>query len=329
MTRALVTGATGMLGRQLVEWLLAAGVEVRAFARPSSDLRHLRALPVEIVSGEATDLEAIRHAVTGCRWVYHAAAYFHLGSAFSGQEGFDQYRRANVDFTEALLTASQAAGVARFIYVSSTAVYSLDAPTPIPETAPLIPDSDYGRSKLMAEALVQAYQQRGLATTTVRPCITYGPGDRHFLPAALGLARLPVLPLVEGGSRRLDLVYVGDVVELLWRASQAEAAIGKVYNAASGAAQPLRTLFEDYRALSGSAPRLYSVSLQRFQSLAPLARWYLRKLAPGVELLLSPAGVAYMARDVDYDMSQAKQDLGYTPQFNFRRGLALALRPYP
>jgi dihydroflavonol-4-reductase len=325
MTRALVTGATGMLGRRIVERLLKAHVDVRAFVRPTSDTRGLKTLPVELVTGEAADRAAIRKAVEGTQWVFHLASDFDMGSAFRARDGLAKYHEADLCLTEGLLSAGQEVSVRRFVYASSVSVYSLDAPSPIAESAPLDPVSDYGRSKLAAEKRVGDYQQNGVPTVIVRPCIIYGPGDRHFLPTALRLARLPFLPLVDGGRYLIDLVYAGDVAELMWKASQSDAAVGKIYNAASGAPRPLREVLGDYRRLTGRAPRTYALSARAFQRFAGLTHRFWGKLAPGLESLLSPIGVSYMRRDVYYDVSRAQADLGYCPQVNFQQGLALSM----
>ena len=325
MTRALVTGATGMLGSHLVERLLTAHVEVRAFVRPTSDTHYLETLPVEIVTANATDRAAIRQAVAGSHWVFHLASDFDAGSAFRTGEGLEKYNEADLHLTEGLLLASQEASVRRLVYASSVSVYSLNAASPIAESAPLDPVSDYGRSKLAAEGRVRAYQQQGLPTVILRPCIIYGPRDRHFLPAALRLAQLPLLPLIDGGRNLIDLVYAGDVAELMWKATQSDAAVGKVYNAASGAPRPLRELLGDYRQLTGRAPRTCAMSAGAFERFARLTHRYWGRYAPGLESLLSPVGVSYMGRDVYYDVSRARSDLDYAPQVNFKQGVALTL----
>ncbi len=157
--------------------------------------------------------------MVGVNVVFHLAAYLTVNAPFGADSGdpaeWERYKRINVDFTEALLEAARAEGVEHFVYVSSNSVYDLHAPIPTPEGAALKPGSLYGRSKVMAEGLVQAAQDEGLPTTIVRPAVIYGPGDRYFTPAALKLARMPLLPLVNGGRTLFDMVYVADVVELL------------------------------------------------------------------------------------------------------------------
>lgn len=328
MIRALVTGASGMLGSHLVERLLKAQVKVRAYARPTSNTQFLESLAVDIVKPGSAVPAAIRQAVEGCDCVFHLASNLDVGSAFRSGEGLERYKEADLYLTEGLLRASREEGVRRFIYVSSVSVYSVNTAAPIAESAPLDPVSDYGRSKVLAEGRVLAYQEQGLPTVIIRPCIAYGPRDRHFLPAALRLARLPILPLIEGGGHLIDLVYASDVAELIWSASQSQAAAGKIYNAASGAPCSVREMLKVYRELAGRSPRVFAVSPQSFARFARLTRGFWGNIAPGLDSLLSPLGVSYMSRDVYYDIAHARSDLFFAPQVKLKEGLALSLA-YP
>ena len=325
MTTALVTGASGMLGSHMVERLLAAGVEVRAFVRPNSDIHFLQTLPVDIVYANSGNQATLLKAVSGSQLVFHVAGKHDLLSTFSAGNDNKDLLQDNVDLTEAILAASDQAGVARFIFVSSTSVYRLHAHSPIAEDAPKEPCSDYGYSKLLAEERVWAYQRRGLATTIIRPCVIYGPRDRHFFPLALSLARVPLTLMINGGSHLQDLVYVGDVVDLMWLASQSQTAIGKVYNAASGNPQSMRAILSALRNRVRKPTLEISISSQTILRYSRLARWYMRRCAPSIEAIVTPIGISYLSRDVFYDISQARKDLGYSPKVKFEQGLDLTL----
>jgi nucleoside-diphosphate-sugar epimerase len=314
-----------MLGSQLVDVLLAAGIEVRAFVRPSSDVRLLTSLPVDVVRGDLGDLDAVRRAVAGVNWVFHAAGYLNVGSPFDSSGSSSQYKTVNVDLTESLLEASLEAQVERFIYVSSSSVYDSEADVPTGENAPLGPISDYGRSKLQAEEFVRTYQAEGLNGTIIRPCVTYGPGDRHFLPVALKLTRLPVLPLVNAGRNLFDIVYVRDVADLALLAAQFDVAIGKVYNAGPGVPTSLHDLIDAYRRVTGRGPRIVPVSAEAVRSSASPSRWLLARFAPGAEAMLTDTGLALMSKDIHLEMSQARIDLGYAPRFSLEQGIAATL----
>ncbi len=325
VTTALVTGASGMLGRHTVDVLLETGVAVRAFVRPGSDVAHLRKDGIRLTFGEAGELHAIHQAVQGVDVLFHLAGYLTVSAPFGGSDDspgdLHRYQTVNVDFTEQLLAAAYEHGLSRFIFASSNSVYARDAPVPTPETAPLEPLSAYGRSKLAAEQRVQAYQQRGLPTAIVRPAVIYGPGDRYFTPTALRLARLPILPLVNGGNTLFDMVHARDVARLSWRVACNDQAAGRIYNAGPGQPTTLRGLVDVYRDLKGHGPRIITVSLPMARRFGGLGRMLLARVAPGAEAALTPQGLALMSQDLRLDMRRAAEELDYHPRFTLEEGL--------
>jgi len=333
----LVTGATGLLGRHLVELLVASGVSVRALIRPSSNTDYLINHGVELRVGQIRDRSAIRQAAEGVDLVFHVAGFLTAASPFAADEAQKfavqglleknrthsdgRYQEVNVDFAEILLDACLSAGCGRFIFVSSSSVYAPDAPVPTPEEAALHPLSAYGRSKLQAEAAVRAYQNKGLPATIIRPAVIYGPGDRHFTPLALRLSRLPFLPLVNGGRSLIDLVYVEDVADLMWRAALHPEALGRVYNAGSGQPTTLSNLVHTFGRLTGGGPTVLSVSPQMVERTAWFARPLLKAILPELEFALSPQGIAMMNQDHYLSMEKAASELGFQPSYTLEKGL--------
>jgi nucleoside-diphosphate-sugar epimerase len=316
-----------MLGRHTADVLLEAGARIYAFVRTQSDVAHLRRDGVALVHGDAARgvTETVRRAMDEVDVVIHLAGYLNVSAPFGAADASPLYQTINVSFTEQLLEAALEAGVSRFVFASSNSVYAPDAPVPTPEDAPLAPSSPYGRSKLEAEERVQAYGRRGLQTTIIRPAVTYGPGDRYFIPTALRLARLPVLPLVNGGETLFDMVYAHDVARLIWRAAYRDEAAGRIYNAGPGSPTTLRQLAELYGRLTGRGPRIVSVSEGFARRFAPLGRPLLARQAPGAEAALTPEGLALMTQDLHLDMRRAKEELGYRPRISLEEGLRRTL----
>ncbi len=322
----LVTGASGMIGGEVVRWLTAAGARVRCLLRPTSAAPTVSHPGVEVVRADLQNQAAIAAALSGVERVFHLAGYLHSGAPFSAREDYAPYRAANVDLTARMLEASAAAGVRRFLFASTTGVYSPTAASPISEHSPVAPLSSYGRSKVEAEELVRDYGGRGLGFTIVRPSATYGPHDRHFLPAALAMARMRRVPLVDGGRHLVDFGYVSDVARLMVQAAATPAARGGTYNAASGNPQPLRTLFDLHAELTGQpGPAIVPVPARLCRALGPLLHVAVRLLAPGMSAMVTRDALNYLARDVGYDMSRAYGDIGFRPRVDFRTGLALSL----
>jgi uncharacterized protein YbjT (DUF2867 family) len=180
-----VTGATGFVGQAVVDEACRRGLALRALARREQPACE----GVEWVRGDLADREALAALVAGAEAVLHIAGVvntpdptgFHLG---------------NVTGTEALVDTAGAAGVRRFVFVSSLAAREPGL-------------SAYGKSKRHAEEVVQT---SGLDWTIVRPPAIYGPRDREILEL-FKAARWGVVPMPPPG--RASIVHVDDLARLL------------------------------------------------------------------------------------------------------------------
>jgi dihydroflavonol-4-reductase len=173
---ALVTGATGFVGANVVRALLARGDAVRVLVRPSSDRRAIAGLAVEVVEGDLLDAASIRRAVAGVRQVYHVAADYRLWTT----DPRELYR-TNVEGTRAVLAACADAGVERVVHTSSVGALGIPADgTPGTETTPVtLADmvGPYKASKFLAEEVAREWAARGLPVVIVNPSTPVGPWD--------------------------------------------------------------------------------------------------------------------------------------------------------
>jgi nucleoside-diphosphate-sugar epimerase len=325
MLYTLVTGASGLVGGCLVNRLVRDGQRVRVLIRPESDYLQPDSGAVEVVRSDPFRADVLERALAGCATVFHCAGAVNARSPFETDDHQQLYRRGILDHTTALLQQAERAGVTRFVYLSSVAVYSNQATSPISEDAVCAPATAYGHFKLLAERELQRI--RGLAVTIVRPCIIYGPGDRHFVPTMKALGALPVIPLPEGGRRKIDLVHVEDVVSLMVSAAAATAAEGRVYNAASSHAVSLRAIVDLVRSAQNTAtPVAIPVPGRLAAGASVLARWYLKRYAPNLMFAASPESVNYFRRDIYFDVSRAARELDYRPRFRVEEALLRSLQ---
>ena len=200
-----------MVGGRIARLLLERGDRVRAFVRPGTGpsrtgVTELETLGAEIVYGDVTDPSATAVAVGGCSDVYHCAALvdpFHWNLA--------DYDRVNVDGTRNVLDAALAAGVRRFLHMSSIAALGAEPGTRADESAePSAPwRPGYGRSKFLSEELVRAAAGE-MHVVSVNPGIVFGPADRHFVMLIRAFLR-GRLPVIAFAHRPMSLVYVDDV----------------------------------------------------------------------------------------------------------------------
>jgi nucleoside-diphosphate-sugar epimerase len=219
---AIVTGATGFIGRHLVQALATEG-EVRCLTRGRPDADARASVSMHHVDYSRTDLGLSDDVLRDATEVYHLAGATEATSAAS-------FRSANVEVTERLLGRLLALRLhPRFVHVSSQAAAgpAPDADHPKRESDVAAPIEDYGRSKLAAEHVVHAAGEQ-LPTTIVRPVAVYGPWDRAFL-AIFSLAKRGLL--VYPGTRRssVNTIFVADLVQGIIGAGRAPGAVGKTY----------------------------------------------------------------------------------------------------
>lgn len=215
--RALVIGATGFVGANLVQVLGEAGWQVRAMVRSTSSLSALQGLAYEAVRGDVTDPASLPRAMEGCDAVFHVAAVV----ADYWRQDLERLYRVNVAGTRQVVEAALAAGVRRLVFTSSQAALGLpEGREPMDEThqfniaARVYP---YGHSKMQAEREVVAGVERGLEATIVNPTVVMGPRDTYLQNSRIILevarGRLPLVP--PGG------INVVDALDLAWGHLQA------------------------------------------------------------------------------------------------------------
>ncbi len=203
MTRALVTGATGLVGANLVETLNHAGWQVRILRRTTSRLDALEGLRYEDAVGDILDKESLLAAMDGVDVVFHVA-----GAADHWRKGKQHLYRINVEGTRTVVDAALEAGISRLVYTSSIAAIgpAPDPEHPVDETHRfnLPPDLfPYGHSKWLAEEEVRKGIERGLDAVIVNPSIVIGPRDVHLITGSMfiTLQRSRGLPFApRGGS---------------------------------------------------------------------------------------------------------------------------------
>lgn len=303
----LITGATGFLGHNLIPLLLEAGYKVRALVRPASDTTFLQQRGVELACvNDISDTPAVLQACRGCRHVIHAAGRFRFWGNVA------DFWRTNVAGTTAVLGAALAAGVERFVHVSTIVVVGR---TPsegfIDEDTSCYPQDPYQVTKLEAEQLaLAAYREKGLHTVVLRPGAFYGPWghyafNRLFFEEPLRGWRIKV----DGGRRITFPVFVPDVAQAVLLALT-KGRPGEIYNVA-GECLSHNAVNATVSTLAGISPWRFNVPTGAVLALAQT--WTVLSRFTGREPFYPINMAPYVFQDWAVSSQKAKTELGLEP----------------
>ncbi len=298
----LLTGAAGLMGKQLRRALPAAGRLIAVdLVPPGVGLPPEEEVGVQL-SFDLRDPAAVyevfhRHAVEA---VVHAAAISHPGPSYRHPVTTVQ---VNFDATVLLLEAARLYGIKRFIFISSIGVYGAYQRARVDEDHPLAGNSPYGVAKIAAELMGRMYARTyGLSFVALRYGHIYGPDRRLACPVKL-LVESAVggadLTLASGWDARLNLIYQRDLAAPVLACLQRDPPSTE-YNIGDGA---VHTLGEIARLLQARFPR-WNARIGR----GPLPR--------------EVAGLPpEEGGEEGIDISRAKAELGFAPRFGLREGL--------
>ena len=325
---AVVTGASGWLGQNLVRALAPGRERVRCLVPSADDGARLELVgpSVDVVVGDVRDPTRLDRLFDGFggATVFHAAGVIH--PAGRTRELFD----VNVGGTELVLDRARRHGAGRFLHVSSNSPFGANA-TPhdrFDERSPFNPYLAYGRSKLEAEELVRRAHERGdLETVVLRPPWFYGPHQPARQTQWLATVRRGRFPLVGDGSQVRSMVFTGNLVHALLRAEVAEAAPGKAYWIADADPHALRDVFATVRRafeaeglpVSGGQPRLPGLA---------------GDVAARADAALQGAGrysqalhvLGELKDTIACDISLARAELAYDPPTELFEGMRASIR---
>ena len=323
--RALVTGATGMLGSYIVERLREDGWSVRALVRCRKGAAWLEPLGADLVDGSLDDVVSLKAAADSCDVVFHAAAAIGAGG------DWEEYRRGNVEGTRNVVAAAVRAQ-ARLVHVSSTAVYGAARYNhrPTDELAPLpeLPAHDvYGRSKQEAEAVVlNAHRTGRIWGAVVRPSVMYGCRDRQFAPRMAPVLERGLFPRIRGGRTTLPLVHARHVAEGAILAAAVETAGGKPFLLTNDFPVTVTDMIRCAEA--GLGRRIYAPTVPMPIGRAGFAALggILRAVGRG-DLARHTVGTLNMlTRDNPFTSDRARSEFGWSPSIVPDVGLTEAFR---
>ena len=299
--RVLITGGAGFIGSYLVPMLLEKGAEVVVFdlaAQPKS-LQAVRNRITYVQGDLGSPADLYRTMIS-----QRITDVFHLGSILAGtcEKNPLMAFRVNFGSTQALVDASLALKVGKFVMISSISVFGRDAAEPVRDDAVKNPETIYGQTKLASENLLLWYaRNHGLDTRALRLTWVFGPGRTTGITALYSSLILDAMARGEPMSipnpdETGDWLYVKDAVKALWMLHQAESPKQRIYNIAGG--------------------------VHSIREVVEIARKY----CPDNKVTSVEGGKRLSPYPAAYDDSMARKEIGWLPSYSIEAAVQEHIR---
>jgi nucleoside-diphosphate-sugar epimerase len=305
MQTIFITGATGFVGRCLVDrlttdgWSVTAAVRTHSAAMPDT----VKTIRVENIAADTDWLGAF----AGIETLVHLAARAHV-IIDRDDDPLAAFRRVNVAGTERLAREAAKAGVQRFIFVSSIKVNGEGTDTPYSEAQPVHPSGPYGISKWEAEqALRRIETETAMKVVIIRPPLVYGPGVKANFLNLIKIVNSGIpLPLASVSNKR-SLIYIENLVDAIVTCIRKPGAAGQTYLVSDG---------EDVS--TPELARRLASALERPARLFPFPAGLLRIAGK----LAGKSGIVdRLIGSLLIDSSKIHRDLGWKPPCTMELGL--------
>ncbi len=344
---AIVTGVPGWLGSNLVQALLKGLPEettsqspallkpqaraVRALCLKGSNTNELAELGsgLSFTNGDLTTGEGLEALTEGAR----GATVFHVAGVIHPSHGRKEFYDVNFEGTKRLLTAAINAGCKRFIYVSSNSPIGCNTGSQeadmFDEKSPYNPDMHYGRSKKMAEELVNAAGRKSsLETVIIRPPWFYGPRQPLRQTMFFSMIKNGKMPIVGDGENLRSMAYVDNICQGLLLCQQVEQAKGKTYWIADQRPYTMNEIVDTVeRVLENDFNIKCSHKRMHLPNLASDVAYIVDSTLQGFGLYHQKFHVlSEMNKNIACKIDLAQTELGYNPQIALEEGMRRSIK---
>jgi nucleoside-diphosphate-sugar epimerase len=320
--KVLVTGATGFTGGHLARALTRRGYAVSALVRNLDRAADLARDGVSLVRGDLAAPETLDDALAGGFDVVYNIAALYRQAGLAPQ----LYHRVNAAAVGQLVEAAGKNGVRRVVHCSTVGVHGDVEHPPAAEDAPLRPGDVYQETKVEGERIARdAAGRAGVEVVIARPSGIYGPGDRRLLKLFRGVARRRFVILGDGRIF-YHLTYIDDLVEGFRLCGETPRAAGRTYILAGAEVPTLNDLTALIAEEAGvPPPRLH------------LPVWPVWVAGAACEALCAPFGIEpplyrrrvdFFTKSRAFDITRAREELGYAPSVSLRDGIRRTLAWY-
>lgn len=308
--KAIITGATGGLGRNLVEFLLAQGWQIIAFGRNKAIGERLGC---EFHAFDLSDAAQTQQYFQAADVVFHCAA---LSSPWGRYEDF---YKANVLATANVLHAMKHYEIGKLVHVSTPSIY-FDFQPHLQLSEYFLPEqfvNYYAQTKYQAEQLIRASE---VDSVILRPRAIFGEYDTVLVPRLEHVAARGFLPLVKNRQVMVDVCYVGNVVHALYLAACTQLPKGATFNITNQQPLPIKQVFTLLMQALNQPVRFKEISYRRLMTYATLLE-SMAKLGIFHEPPLTRYAVGVISHSQTLDTSKANHILGYQPLYSIEQGV--------
>ncbi len=301
--KVLVTGGSGFNGINLIRFLLERGVSVRSLDLAEFTYDDCKD-SIESLVGDIRDPEIVAQAMEGVDLVIHTAMALPLYEP-------DDIMTTGIDGTRNLLQQAQAAGIKRFVHISSTAVYGIPDHHPLLEDDQLDGVGPYGVAKVEAEGVCEEFRAQGMIVPIIRPKSFIGPERLGVFAVLYDWARDGrSFPMIGSGNNRYQLLDIADLCQAIWLCSTLdEATVNDTFNIGAGEYTTMKQDWQavlDYAGKGGkvrgfpATPVIWALRILDKMGLSPLYKWVYETAAT----------------DSFVSIDKARKLLGYKPEYS-------------
>ena len=315
---ALVTGATGFIGRRLAEMLVEEGWSVRLLVRDPGRLAASLLSVEDIVVGDLLDENVVGRAVRNTNVIFHCAANV------STWDSRESYYTVNVLGVKNLMNAiaRENPGLSRLVHLSTVDVYGFPV-SPCDEKCMTTGSGfGYGETKLLGESLVREYgDKNNISYTIIRPANIIGPGSQFIKRIGREL-KSGIMLTVDGGRANAGLVYIDNLVDdLIWAAGAAKAQ-GECYNVRDDYDVTWKTFLTGFRAAINGKGIIVNLPFAIADAIAWGFETLSKVFSPSREPMLHRLLVRIFGRTCGHSAEKIRIDRGRAQRVGFDEAMA-------
>jgi nucleoside-diphosphate-sugar epimerase len=315
-----VTGATGFVGRQLVQHLLNLGAEVAILVRDRARVPVDIHKNLKVIEGDVFDKEAIKELIKDKDVLVHLAAYVHLPDITHEQQ--DRSYSVNFLGTKGIIDACLESGQAPFIlFLSTVSVYGGNKGM-ASENQICYPETVYGKAKLASESYLFDHIKKGsIQGCVLRPSAIIGENAPGNFSRLIKIIKLGIFPMFNQGQNRKSLIYIDDVVRgIVLAVEKRGISNGQVYNISTSIPLQISEICSIISDALGK--KVLVINLPKKPVSLLLSIWDKFALLFGGKLPLLKRSLDVITSEDVISIEKIQKQLGFYPQYSVKEGIA-------